>query len=96
MAQTLIPAWTLTDRLAKARTTAGYTQAELATELGLSLSTVRRYEQGSHAPRRIDIYGWAVTCGIDPVWLETGTVSDTVTHEYMLNCVGQLSMSIAA
>ena len=65
----MTPRFTLPDRLAKARTFAGHTQAELAHLLGVSLSTERRLEHGTVSPNRMDLIGWAVICGVDAAWL---------------------------
>ena len=67
-----IPSWTTLDRLIKARNVAGYTQAELAVELGVSLSTVKRIEKGEKPASRMEMYGWGVACGVDPEWIIEG------------------------
>lgn len=72
-----VPEWTLCDRLAKARHVSGLSQGELAKRLGLSLKSVARYEQGTHSPKRSTVLAWALVCGIDPAWLESGTVTDS-------------------
>lgn len=73
-----VPTWTLSDRLAKARRTAGLEQAELAARLGLSLKTVSRYERGE-SPRYDTLINWAEACGIDANWLLTGTDTGATT-----------------
>lgn len=50
MAKTLIPQWTLGERLAKARHHAELEQAEMAAELGVSRVTVSNYEVGKTKP----------------------------------------------
>jgi len=72
MTTTVVPTWTLADRLVKARQVAGYTQAEFAAVTGISLATIKRYESGTHNPKRAMVLGWSVACGVDPDWLETG------------------------
>ncbi len=45
-----VPAWTVADRLRKAREHAGLEQAQLATDLGVSRNTVGNYEGGKVTP----------------------------------------------
>lgn len=66
-----IPEWTGADRLIKARKVRGYTQTELAELLGVSEKTVKRYEAGEKTKRGI-VLGWAMACGVNAQWLETG------------------------
>lgn len=67
----VVPEWTFTDRLIKARTFAGLSQHELATLLGVSERTIKRYEAGGVYKRGL-VLGWALACGVDPDWLESG------------------------
>lgn len=66
-----VPAWTLADRLRKARETTGMSQAELAERMGVARSTVARSEQTGSA-RRQTLLTWAFATGVDLGWLETG------------------------
>lgn len=70
-----IPPWTPADRLIKARKVAGLTQPQLAELLGISDKTVKRYESG-HAAKRGLVLGWAMACGVNARWLETGEIPD--------------------
>ena len=72
MAVALVPQWTLADRLAKARHLTRLSQEDFGHLLGISGGSVKRYEAGTHEPKRATVLGWAVACGVDPVWLETG------------------------
>lgn len=72
MRNVITPTWTTQDRLIKAREVAGYNQLELANELGTSLSTVRRIEKGERPANRMEMYGWALACGVDPEWIIEG------------------------
>jgi transcriptional regulator with XRE-family HTH domain len=72
MRTTVIPTWSVLDRLIKAREVAGFSQSELAHQLGVSLSTVRRIEKGEKPANRMEIYGWGVACGVDPEWIIEG------------------------
>jgi transcriptional regulator with XRE-family HTH domain len=91
MKNVTIPIWTTLDRLIKARNVAGFTQAKMAEELGVSLATVRRIESGEKAASRMEIYGWGVTCGVDPEWIMEGgeaSVIDAVTLQNQLVFAG--------
>jgi transcriptional regulator with XRE-family HTH domain len=103
MAATQIPEWTLGDRLRKARTLTDLTQRSFAHQLGISEDSVKRYESMKFPIPRGLLLGWAVACGVDPVWLETGRDEDGeggVTNPVTLckphNCVGQLTLLVAA
>jgi len=93
MAETLIPAWTLQDRLVKARHVAGMSQTVLAGELGIGFKTLQRYEQGSTSVPKAVLIGWAVTCGVSVSWLVTG-LADTGTDSEQY--ADQLSLSLTA
>lgn len=67
-----VPIWTLGNRLWRARTHLGVTQQELAHRLGVGVRAIKEGESDKKAPRRATILGWAVACGVDPRWLETG------------------------
>lgn len=87
MATAVIPEFTVLDRMVKARQHAGLSQTELAEVLGVSLSTVRRLEDGSKIARAIELMGWASATGVSTSWLVSGLavtdpVSETVTREY--------------
>lgn len=72
------PAFTLGDRLHKARTTAGLSQSELADVMGVSTRTVSRYEGDDlDRPRRIVLRAWALACGVSYDWLVTGARTAT-------------------
>lgn len=79
----VVPEWTFTDRLIKARTFAGLSQQQLADLLGISERTVKRYEAGGVYKRGI-ILGWSLACGVDPVWLELGDNSPVTDHYAMV------------
>ncbi len=61
----------LGDRIKHARQNAGLTQKQLADSVGISQTAVHKLERGySRASRRTVTI--ALTCGVDPIWLETG------------------------
>lgn len=63
------PTWTRGDKLAKARKIAGYSQADLATALGVSRATIVRYEDEQTAPSLGTLVAWAVLCRVPYEWL---------------------------
>lgn len=67
-----VPAFTVADRLRKAREFAGLDQAQLAENMGVSRTTVSNNEGSKVKPRRIVLKAWALATGVDAVWLETG------------------------
>ena len=67
-----VPAFTVADRLRKAREHAGLEQGDLAERMGVSRGTVSNNELGKVAPRRIVLRAWALATGVDVGWLETG------------------------
>jgi transcriptional regulator with XRE-family HTH domain len=64
-----VPAWTLADRLRKARISAGLEQAELETMTGISRKSISNYENGYTAPNKPVLLSWAMACGVDLDWL---------------------------
>jgi transcriptional regulator with XRE-family HTH domain len=65
------PVWTLGDRLAKAREHAGLTQEEMAERMGVSHSSIAKYENDAAQPRRFltRMEQWAAICGVELNWL---------------------------
>ena len=68
----IIPVWTLSDRLRKARETTGLDQAAFAERTGLSRNTVSNYENGHTTPRRSNVMMWAMATGVPAGWLLNG------------------------
>lgn len=87
MTTALIPDWTLGDRLAKARETAGVTVQEMADHLAVSRNTVSNYEHGRTRVTRAVVFAYADLTGVSVQWLLTGTVpnadTDAVTDGYL-------------
>lgn len=83
-----VPAFTLSDRLAKARSTAGISVQEMANRLGLSRTTISNYEGArTRAPRAVVIL-YSQLCDVPLWWLlddpVTGSdqVDGAVTIQY--------------
>lgn len=83
MTQTLIPAWTLADRLRKARKAAGLEQDHIAEQLGVARTTIAGWENGHHTPATLYVREWATITGVDLGWLRGGGVTTTDTTEYL-------------
>ena len=64
-----VPAWTLADRLRKARDHAKLSQQELADAIGISRASVSGYEAGYREPHRPVLTVWAMVCHVDLEWL---------------------------
>ncbi|MBF0602524.1 MAG: helix-turn-helix domain-containing protein [Nitrospirae bacterium] len=62
---------TLSDRIKQARKHAGLTQKELADKVGISQTAIHKLEGGGSRSSRKTIT-IALTCGVDPIWLDTG------------------------
>ncbi|HSS09020.1 MAG TPA: helix-turn-helix transcriptional regulator [Acidimicrobiales bacterium] len=69
---TVVPLWTLADRLRKARENAGLLQKDLADYTGLSRSAIAMYEQARAVPRLGVLRLWAERCGVPLEWLQYG------------------------
>lgn len=69
-----VPPWTVADRLAKARLRAGLKQEDIAEHLGVSQSSVGKWEIGR--PIRIGYLRlWADLCKVPLDWLQYGVGS---------------------
>ncbi|HAT49107.1 MAG TPA: hypothetical protein DCS88_02080 [Alphaproteobacteria bacterium] len=62
---------TLSERIKLARKHAGITQKELALKVGISQTAIHKLEGGGSRSSRKTI-AIALTCGVDPIWLDTG------------------------
>ncbi len=72
---TAIPAFTVADRLRKAREFVGLDQAELAADIDVSRATIGNYETGRVKPRVIVMKAWALRTGVPLGWLQTGAAA---------------------
>lgn len=66
---------TFGERLAKARRIAGFTQQQLADQLGVGRKMVLAYEADARAPRRATVLAWSYVTDVPLSWLETGEIS---------------------
>ena len=82
MTPTQIPTWTLGDRLQKARSLTGLNRIDFARRLGIGEASVKRYELDHITPPDVIVYGWAVTCEVDPTWLLTGDIDPSNIDAY--------------
>jgi transcriptional regulator with XRE-family HTH domain len=70
---TMVPQWTIEDRLRKAREAAGFDQRELADAIGVARQTIGYYEAGNTTNhRRIVLNQWALATGVPVDWLRDG------------------------
>ena len=70
----LVPQWTLADRLRKAREEAGLEQLELAEISGISRAAISNAERGSTTPHRSTLMLWAMATGVSLEWIQTGEI----------------------
>lgn len=68
----VIPAFTLGDRLRKAREVTGMTQGQLAQRIGVARNTVTRSEVGATEPTRLVLRAWSEVTGVPLQWILTG------------------------
>ena len=66
-----IPTWTLGERMAKARESAGFTQAEMGALFGVASVTVSSWETMTRQPKRLlaTLARWAELTNVDYAWL---------------------------
>lgn len=70
----IVPTWTVGDRLRKAREFAGHNQEHLAATIGIARRSVSAYEADQVTPKRPVLLAWAMACGVDLEWLESGEI----------------------
>ena len=71
-----IPTFDLADRLRKARETAGVSQDDMASEIGVSRRSIVRYEGGAGVPRSALLL-WSIRTGVPLAWLQNGETPPT-------------------
>lgn len=69
-----IPEWSIRERMAKARETAGYTQAEMGAFFGVKAETISSWETDTRQPKDFfdKLRRWAEITKVDYDWLVTG------------------------
>lgn len=67
-----MPEWDIADRLAKALRHADVDKHEMADYLGVHRNTVSAYVNGRTSVDKRTLRLWAMRCGVDLGWLETG------------------------
>lgn len=65
------PEWSMGDRLRKAREVAGMSQAQFASALEISSSTITRAEQEGEIKKTL-LLAWSYQTGVDYEWLRGG------------------------
>lgn len=70
--ESIVPEWTMGDRLRKARSLTGLGVREFAELIGVSHGTVTNAETDARAVRTITLNAWAAHTGVSREWLETG------------------------
>lgn len=83
---TEVPAWTLQERLTKAREHARLDRHQMAARLGVSERTIRNWELGRIDPTRATVLAYSAVTHVPMVWL-TGELPDpalnaAVTQQY--------------
>ena len=68
----LVPSWTIGDRLRKAREAAGLSQSEFAGETGISRRSISRYESSNIVPPKSMQLLWQLRTGVPSEWITTG------------------------
>ncbi len=70
-----IPQWTVGDRMAKARDTAGKTQAEMGAHFDVKAETISTWETMTRQPKEFleKLKKWAEITNVSYTWLVTGS-----------------------
>lgn len=71
-----VPAFTIGDRLRKARESTGLEQGAFAELLGVSRGTVSNYERGLTNPKKVVLRAWASATRVPYEWLTSGAMAD--------------------
>jgi transcriptional regulator with XRE-family HTH domain len=78
MTDTLIPEFTVGDRLKKARLAAGISLGEMADALDVGRSTLQRWEKATTA-KRSALMLYSMRTGVPVEWIEFGRLDDLPT-----------------
>lgn len=98
------PVWSLGDRLARARKSAGIRSGEMGDRLGVTRTSIGNWEAGRHVPSAVVLRVWAEETGV-PLWWLRGDDPETVFRARDLTlppgqtdhveCAGQLTLTPA-
>jgi transcriptional regulator with XRE-family HTH domain len=91
MNSSVVPQWTLADRLRKAREAAHLDQKDIAEALGVTQAAVSRWECGGK-PRNVlaVVSAWAEATNVDQLWLLGFTDGNNDPRDF------QMDLSLAA
>ena len=73
-----IPAWTLGDRLRKARAIAGIETDEMARDIGRTRRTITNYENDATTAPLLVVRQYAMRCSVPFEWLSTGEITTSM------------------
>lgn len=76
-----VPAFTLGDRLRKARESAHMEMKDLADLIDIHRQSVASYEQGKSMPKRHVLLSWSMVTGVDLRWIVEGVATDDQTEQ---------------
>lgn len=71
-----VPKFDLSDRLRKARESAGFDQVQLSEQIGISRTSISAAERGSTKPRKAVLIAWAFATRVPFEWLMTGAANN--------------------
>jgi transcriptional regulator with XRE-family HTH domain len=71
------PAFSMGDRLRKARELTGLEKQVFAEQIGIHRDSLTKYESDRQAPRPPVLMAWALATGVDLEWLKTGAEEQT-------------------
>ena len=71
-----VPTFNLSDRLRKARESAGLDQVQLSELIGISRTSISAAERGSTKPRKAVLIAWAFATRVPFEWLMTGSTNN--------------------
>lgn len=71
----MIPAWTIGDRMAKARRAAGISTTAMCDYLGIHRNSANAYEHDRARPPKAIVRLWAIRCAVPLEWLEPSSTT---------------------
>jgi transcriptional regulator with XRE-family HTH domain len=83
-----VPAWTLGDRMAKARRAASLSTNDMTEFLEAHRNSVTGWERDRIRPKLATLRLWAMRCGVPLDWLRYGvTESEDIAPRAQLKCI---------